>query len=300
MSSIKRTPSSASRRPIRHCHPKPAVSPRLYTVPIQSTSRFTRQVEQLGRRLLHPVSRFQGVDHALQLARTGTRPQVLLVRPCHHFELQALELVGRNASLEIGHRVPTGTNPSALKGARQKIASPHLGSGVRCERRDDNEGGQRFVLGPQSVTQPGPHAGSRERPRPAVHSQGTLIVIAVIRVHRADHRQFVGHPTHMRKQITDHRPGPATWPEPPVGSLQIGMEGSRLALPVVHRDGLAVFGVQVRLVVERFDVRNAPRHIQEYHPPGARGEVIALRGGRRGERPSQRRHTDPASSRGPG
>ena len=102
----------------------------------------------------------------------------------------------------------------------------------------------------------------------------------------------------LRKQIADLDAALPTRREFPVGPLQKDLLVARpvAGLRMIERDLLAVIGDQLRLGVERIDVRDAAAHEQKDHRLGFGGKMRLFRSQRIGAvRVGSRRRT-PASA----
>ena len=109
-------------------------------------------------------------------------------------------------------------------------------------------------------------------------AESPLVVICVVRLHRANDAQFVDDVAHVRKKIADRGAALAARAESPLRRLEIALEVPELPLPIVDRDRFAVIANEPRLRVERVDVRDAAGHVQKDHAFGPRLKVRSLGG----------------------
>jgi hypothetical protein len=106
-----------------------------------------------------------------------------------------------------------------------------------------------------------------------VHAQRGLVVPGAVAGDGVEDADVVDDAAYVREQVADHDAAAAARPEAPVGPFQEAVKLAGFALPVVHGDGLAGVGEELRLVVEGIDVRGAAGREDEDHLPGPGGEV---------------------------
>ena len=144
----------------------------------------------------------------------------------------------------------------------QKGASVVLHAAVIERRVDGHETRQVVVFASQSIADPRSHAGHWHGGQPTVHRQCCLTMADVIINHRPDNHQIVDHVAQVRKQLADVQTAAAVAAKAEWRSVQ----KERTAPPV---DGLAVIGLQPRLVIKRVDVRQSARQVDNDQVPGS-------------------------------
>ena len=125
----------------------------------------------------------------------------------------------------------------------------------------------------QAVAEPRAEARQRHGDRAGVHRQRRLEVLDDVGVHRADHAEVVGTPPRCGNRSLTSSPD---WPARCELERRAQQRLLRRRLAQVDRgDGLAVVGQELRLVVERVDVRQAAGQEDEDEVLGLRREVRA-------------------------
>ena len=205
---MKRTPRSASRRASRQLdanEPSPGFAPyasstwagslRMSTSSgtlaciLNAISYCAIRVSISGSRAVRSLSRFSALIASIE------SPCIAALTPAG-FEMY------ETAS-------PAELNLHALELARQHAGRPlarrdwlHLPALARGD--EDDEAGQVFRLGAQSVQHPRPHARPARDDRSGVHDRVRGIVIDLLGPHRSDDADLVDDAADMRKQLADH------------------------------------------------------------------------------------------------
>ena len=198
----------------------------------------------------------------------------------------------------FGDRLGPGHDARPLVAAGQEVGRPDLPAGVGQVRREHDERRQVLVHRPQAVAHPRADARPGERHRAGVDAERGLEVVGVVVAHRADQAQVVGTLGDVREQLADPQAGLAALLELPLRPLEVllrrpGCSGrTPRASCCRHLVRLVVVGDQLRLVVERIDVRHAAAHVQEDDPLRPRRKC----GGLRRERIGRRLHRASAAS----
>ena len=236
---------------------------------------FPCKIKRLRHGHLHPECGFK-CPHSRRQFRVGRLPgQVLLVAPAQCRQLQFLQLA-RHARRDVGHRVAARHNARALMRSRQKVRAPNLTSGIGGVRRDHDERRQVLVFRAQPVAHPGADTRPRHGERAGVHAECGVVVVRVAGVHAVDERNVIHAPGHLREKRADLLAALAVSLELPLGCLE---KNSLVAGPVLDfgmipfGDLLAVVAVELRLVVERVEMRHAAAQIDENDAPSLRGKM---------------------------
>ena len=145
----------------------------------------------------------------------------------------------------------------------QEVAAPHLPPGIRRVRRNHDERRQVAIERAQPVAHPRADARPSESERARVNSQRRLVMIRVIRFHRANDAKIIDALGDMRKQRADFRAAFAVRRELPLRPLEEHVEVPFAALKLVDWNGLAGIGKELRLRVPRVDVRHAAAHVEK-------------------------------------
>ena len=254
---------------------KAVVLARFQAVQFVRSIRFPRKIKRLRHGHLHPKRGFKR-PHSRRQFRVGRLPgQVLLVAPAQCRQLQLLQFA-RHARRDVGHRVAARYNARALMCSRQKVRAPDLSPGVGRVRGYHDERRQVLVFRPQPVAHPGADARARHGERTGVHTERGVVVVRVAGVHAVDERDVIHAPGHLREKRADLLATLAVPLELPLGCLE---KNPLVAGPVLDfgmpplGDLLAVFAVELRLVVERVEMRHAAAQVDENDAPGLRRKM---------------------------
>ena len=166
------------------------------------------------------------------------------------------------------------------------------GAAVAPGRLDRDEAGQVVALGPEAVERPRPERGPDELRAARVQHQVGFRVGREVGLHAADDAQLVGVRGDLGEQLGD--------PEPALAALlELPGRAHQLRAGDAARPGrrLAVGRGELRLVVERIDVRRCPVHAEEDHSIGSGREMRGLRRKRRVLRARPGRHRRQAGER---
>ncbi len=166
----------------------------------------------------------------------------------------------------------------------------------------DDERRQVFVLGPQSVAQPGAHAGPAGKLRAGLHVRDGRAMVDGLGVHALDEAQVVGNLGRVRQQIA--QPGAALAvllklerrTDQRQARLVARHAGQTLLAANFGRQLGTVLFVQQRLVIEQVDLRRPAGLKQKNDPLGFRREVRPLRRGGGRLRLQQLRQGDAAQA----
>ena len=189
-------------------------------------------------------------------------------------EHQALELLARDRrdrARDVGQRVGAGRQPHALMIRRQEIGVPDLEPVIWVLGGQDDERRQIGVERAQSVADPRAQAGHRDRDRAGEHAERRRRVAGRIAVDRVQEAKLVDDRAHVVEQLADHLAALAPRPE-------LVWRAQHLFLALEH--GLVVVLLELRLVVERVDLRDAAGHEEDDQVLGPGREVAGPRGKR--------------------
>ena len=213
---------------------------------------------------------------ASSAASSGACVTVTAVLCRDQVELEPLQSVRGDPAAHIGDWSRTRDNLQPLVAAGQKIRAPASAPGIRRTRSEHHERRQIPVLSPQTVADPGADARPGKGPRAGVNAECPLVVICVIRFHRANHANVIGDIAHMRKEIADLRAAFTAGAKGPLRRLEIAFEIAAFSLPIVDRNRFAMVGEEPGFRIERVDVRNAAGHVNEDDPLGPRAKCGSL------------------------
>ncbi len=253
------------RRATRHCQPIERRS--LLRMPYKSNvSRVSRKIEDLWSDAHHAAGDVETRLPRQQPQIVAPQPGMQFVRVAEHCLFEIAQLHCGRLRRQIRDRIAPWHNSHALMRGRQEIAVPHLRPRVRRQLAQCHVRRQIGVLGPQPVAQPRSDAWQRNRRRSGVHRQRGLRVLDDIAVQSAQHAQVVGPLAQMRKEFADFEPRFAVMRE----RKRRRHEGPLLdAANVVAIDRLSLVRLELRFMVERVDVRKAPREKNEDQLLGA-------------------------------
>ena len=143
-------------------------------------------------------------------------------------------------------------------------------------RRDHDERRQVLVFRPQPVAHPGAYARARHGKRAGVHAERGVVVVRVAGVHAVDERDVIHAPGDLREKRADLLAALAVPFELPLGCFE---KNPFVAGPILDfgmiplGDLLAVVTVELRLVVERVEMRHAAAQVDENDAPGFRRKM---------------------------
>ena len=260
-----------------------AVAP-LRAVQLEHVRRLVRDVHQLRHARLHAKRHFVLAD-ARGDFRIVDRLVVQPIERLHAVDHVAL-LLGRDSAraADVQHRIALAAKLDALKAAGQKAAVP-LPRGDRlrlaelAQRRQHDEARQVVAVAAQAVREPRAHRRPAGDRRAGVHERVGRIVIDGLGVQRADDAHLVGHLAELGKDGGDLLARLAA----PLERVLRRQAGELLALQLRDRlalgerlgHRLAVHLGQLRLVVERLQVRRPAGHVEIDDALGSRREVRA-------------------------
>lgn len=169
-----------------------------------------------------------------------------------------------------------------------QLIVPPRGNAARVA--DHNVRGQVFGFVPQPVREPRPESGKAIEPEPRIGLKRRRGVIRRFGEHRMDEGELVGDRAQMGKQLRDPQSALATLLEFPVGLAQEPHLPEKNVGAHVADERLAMQPFELRLVVERIDLAEAPAE-KDVNGPFGFGKVMRQqgrsgigkgRGGRRG------------------
>ena len=182
--------------------------------------------------------------------------------------------------VDVRHRIAERADLHALKLAGQDAGRPlargnRLHAAAAAGRDHDHEARQVLRLRSEAVEQPRAEARPARQDRPVVHDLVRRVVVDLLAVHRADDAQLVGHAADVREDLRHLLPGLAVPLERELRreAHQLLALQLRQLLPLRERlrHRLAVHRGQLRLVVERLEVRRPAGLVQEDDALGLRG-----------------------------
>ncbi len=172
--------------------------------------RLAADVEGIAGGRLHPEGRLQRLDARLEGLVRAALGQVFLVELAHQVELFPLPVRRQGRIAQIGEhldRVEVAVvDVGALMLGREEAAAPQFREAHRPARTEDDVGRQVAVLRPQSVGEPGTHAGPIGGDRAVVEQEQSGTVVGVVGVQRAQDAQVVGAAGQVGQQLADLQP----------------------------------------------------------------------------------------------
>ncbi len=248
---------------------------RFGAVELMDHRRFPGDVKGVAGVHLHAEGQF-----VLRQAGLGLRVPHFARRPF----VQVVEGVERPAAESAGDagrigqeqdRIPLRPALDALVHRRQIARAPHrfAGIGILPAAGQYDEAGQVLVVRSQPVGRPRPGARSARILRAGVHQQLRRTVVELVGVHGLDEAHLVHHRRQQRQPVGHPLAAFAALPEGILRAEHLRHpldEGELLPGQQRRRAILAIQALQLRLVVEEFQLARRPRHVQVDHPLGAR------------------------------
>ena len=258
-----------------------AVARLLDAIGVEHVLRLIAEVGQLRHRGLHAERQFvlRNTRGDLGISALLRQQSVHAVHLLDDLPLRALaDALG---IANVMHRVALGLKQDPLILAGQQAAGPlprrdRLLPGLAL-RREHDEARQLLRLRAQSVEQPRAHARTALDDRAGVHERMRRVVVDLLGLHRANHTHLVRHALKMGKEIGDFDPGLSALLKlrERTARLQLRVLQLRQLLPLRERLGerLLVDPLQLRLPVERLEMRRPARHAQVDDTSGAHREM---------------------------
>ena len=243
--------------------------------------RLARDVHEAGHAGLH-LERHLILGDARPHFGVVHRAAAELVQRIDRRDVAALGLArdaGRVVEVEDG--VSFGTELHALVLGGEEAAAPLArGDGLRraslAGGDEDDEAGEVFGFGAESIGDPGAHARPPRDLRAGVHEHVRGVVVDGIRRHRADDADVVGHGTDVRQKFGELGAVLAVPGELELRSLAdefLALElGELLAVGEALRHALAVHLGESGLMVEELELRGASGHGQPDDALGLLGQ----------------------------
>lgn len=184
----------------------------------------------------------------------------------HQVEFSSLQLGVGTGWFDVGDRGVARVEDRALIGGGEITGVEVVETSGRDEASVENdESGKVLVLGAESVSNPGSHAGASLQARAGVEEVVRRGVFGELGGHRLDESEIIGNPGDVGKKVADPGSGFAVLFEGPGGLHDLAdvieLGGLELA------DGLAgILSVEFfeeRFVVEGVDLRGTAVHVEE-------------------------------------
>ena len=245
-------------------------------VHLQDVGRLLADVEGIGRLELHPVGKLEGTDPRLDRRLAGALVEMAGIERAEEVELLLLA-VGAEARIadvvdELAGVGLRGVDMRSLEGPREEGAPPVARPPDRHSAgHQRDEAGEVVILLPHAPGQPGAEAGAHLPHVAGVHQHQRHLVVGKLDMHRTDDGELVGVAGKVRKEIADRDAALAVPGEGERGGE--GHAGLALGLEVVIGERLAAAGLELRLRVERVDLRHAAVQKHVDHPLRPGGEV---------------------------
>ena len=249
-------------------------------VELEHVLRLVREVYELGHRGLHAEGQLVLGDARAQDRIDVSREPVELAHGVHDLALRgAVDTLG---VVEVMHRRALRLEVHALVPARQEAGAP-LPRRDRLRLTAASAGGQHHIAGqvvrhpPQAVGQPRAHARSAGQAGARVHQGVGWVVVDLLTVEGVDDADLVRDAPEVRELLADELAGLPEAPEVVLGTeadqplpLQL-RDLLTLGVRLGHR--LTVHLAQLRLPVERLEVRGSARHAQVHDALDPRASV---------------------------
>jgi hypothetical protein len=196
-------------------------------------------------------------------------------------DVALLALVHARGRPDVQHGIALGMEGHALEAAGQEPAVPltrrdRLALSA-AHRRQDHEAGQIVALAAQPVQDPRSHARASGDRAACVHERVRRIVVDRVGLQRSDDANVVRDRADVRQYGGDFLPGLAPTLERELRGqaleLLVLQLGDWLALGQRGRHRLAVHLGQLRLVIQRFQMRRAAGHAKEDDRLGPRWKM---------------------------